>query len=1029
ASSPLSSSVLENACLVSNPVRTSTKSVADCCRCVSSHPCGHRAHCSCLCTVSESQGVLSQCEAKGQKQEDSDNCTREKGKQASGHTTTLSNALSQDKSSRICSPMVEVSAPATPQVVANMAVIQTPSAETTSSLSTLQVNNSVSTAQARTALLANTGHGHVVNSLTGTTNQQYCATESSSRSPSVRPSVSTAASSSPCTPQFQPIEHATGIRSITKVSPGKSIAPIWSVKRARLSITNSPGVRLLEDVTPSQQSLTNELPNSAQQFLTASSLKSSNLKQANCSEESAVLPLKCLEKSAPLSLASPVVTPEGSDRSLSSPEPQSGRRSLVGEYCSKGPISKVANRRKQRLELGEYEIRMRERRDKPKDSTGKFVCKDNTVRRQSLRSEVKNLLLDSAPVLDNQGKVVTEKCGGDDLSVEQSSSNTRQKQHARPSHSARPRPDKQPKESTTSTRRSLRVVNLVEHSKVLEKTCSSSTSRHDKEDSPRGNVNITRPISESREVDSHREPISSLDESCSNTKLSLKLFKKFSPLKGAAVEEEKYIVKKKKHSTWIREVAMSENCGVEVILASDNLMNPSENVDPPMYLSLDSRSVISSPGTPCLTIDLSADEPGSVEKPKPGLNRIPARRRNQLASAIDQKSYVKGRELSAEKSGLGRRLSSLEGETSSDGHTHRKLRDSECLYVKSVPLASLQALFSEGCSHTCSSGNPDNPCQVVPASGGETDSGLGSPLKKRLRYSHPGDSCLPEPVRNKVNKDSRPRDSISTPKELKSSGGKRKKPMADKRQKSSRQAKGQRAASSSRANRKQTTQTQEGPPSSSSIQTRGQRDGTPGAGEVMEDRRGQTTESQDRQLELEKAVAVLEGCLAAEDAGGLQHPGVSPVKHLPLKKRHSFDFQPVAETWADRPPVSAGFHLEQNNRSSERQIGLNSHVHLSKLESKTKSLSLARDQRSAQLLVGSSDDKLQGPQDHLTPKPTTYSQTEVQQEVRWSMGSLSSQACEASLSSEGSCSSKPLDFKKITPDKIKALMKKLYKTT
>ncbi|RUS74461.1 hypothetical protein EGW08_017777 [Elysia chlorotica] len=162
-----------------------------------------------------------------------------------------------------------------------------------------------------------------------------------------------------------------------------------------------------------------------------------------------------------------------------------------------------------------------------------------------------------------------------------------------------------------------------------------------------------------------------------------------------------------------------------------------------------------------------------------------------------------------------------------------------------------------------------------------------------------------------------------------------------------------------------------------------------------------STESQDRQLELEKAVAVLEGCLAAEDAGGLQHPGVSPVKHLPLKKRHSFDFQPVTDTWADRPPVSAGFHLEQNNRSSERQIGLNSHVHLSKLESKTKSLSLARDQRSAQLLVGSSDDKLQGPQDHLTPKPTTYSQTEVQQEVRWSMGSLSSQACEASLSSEG----------------------------
>ena len=873
------------------------------------------------------------------------------------------------------------------QAWSNLITVPLPASQTSILQPVLQGDSSLSSTYVHTTCLNKQAPSHVEISPTRVSVGQDSITQRSSQYQAVHLSPNTAISSSPQTQVFLPIDQAECIRSVTRLSPGKSFASILEIERLSGPILDSrhPSARILEKVSPSYRttpSPTDELSIPIHQSLSKVINKPLDLNQNNQSLEAEIITDQCVENSISTHQFSPSGSLEVSHRSISPFEVKKPRR-LVAEYGKK-PVSKVANRREQKLELGEFHLKMRQQREKFKDSRGKFVCKVSSEHKQSLKTELKHLSLDLTQWQDKQPSDSTVK------SVRKAKplSKTGQK---RLSSTPSPRSDKQSRDSNGNV---VAMANLAPNpplEKREKKIMPNSMTKTDIGTSPVSGEGIevweqsspaairnendctlspenrNKAVPDNNGVKIQKETSTFSNNSLLDAELSLKLFKRRSPRKhkNQEKEEKKNVCKKHKHTTWIKDVGMSHNCGIEVILAAA-YSSRCQKEDPAMH----SSSVFSPPGTPRLIIDLSDDGQNRGEKSNSRHQPLQSHRKT------DQTLLIKGGEQVSEgKHDPGNCFSYLDGQTSSANRKCRTIGDGECQYVTSVPLTNLQALFSMEKSPS----SLQMTSKVVSGSNDESPAGL------------PGKKLLPRPIKSEEGRktvDDASCALTSFCEALKASGGKKSKTkLASKKL---RQSQGQKTGSYSRAKREQRRQKQD----SSSVCLAS--DGQAQAAGSSESRSSPTAESQDRQRELEKAVAVLEGCLAAEDArrtwvefdtgfsSSKQHSHVSPVKHLPLKKRHSFDFQPLNETLAERRSFRAGLGMESNlkpnSSSSEREIKThnenNMSLNVSKPEAKRKSLSLGKEKRTVwQTSAGTSDKGKwsDAPQAHSTPKLQTYS--------------------------------------------------------
>ncbi|GFN80797.1 hypothetical protein PoB_000730300 [Plakobranchus ocellatus] len=424
--------------------------------------------------------------------------------------------------------------------------------------------------------------------------------------------------------------------------------------------------------------------------------------------------------------------------------------------------------------------------------------------------------------------------------------------------------------------------------------------------------------------------------------------------------ESKPIVQSQRHSTWIKDIGMINKTEIETIRSAFNLNEPHQkNIDSISNLSFEGGIHLSSPETPQLTIDIQEDDhhPKPLpktqiwfrqEKSRKNLNKIEGQKKiihvlpsNSSVSSVsdketsnihpqkyDHKQVVKQRNKKEKRqtcfSDNDRNDTKQDANLLEERNDRQLLKSnkdkknikaSTCKYISTMPLHSLQRLLSND-ELSQESHKAETVClkNLNKERGPPTNVSYSkmSQKPKRRRCKDNGETKrtgteIPSQVQGgqfyKVkNPDKlKPNRNHSKPSKKRMENKKRKF-MAKKDVKTTQQSR----IDDNQDGKKQTLQKLEFSDQLLSVKDiRG--DGTNNG------KLSPSTESQDRQRELEHAVAVLEGCLAAEDiarhdlCSDMVPPRlpshISPVKHLPLKKRLSFDLQSLIETSSNGPQL------------------------------------------------------------------------------------------------------------------------------
>ena len=845
-------------------------------------------------------------------------------------------------------------------------------------------------------------------------------------------------------PQFQSVEHSPAIRSVRRLPPGQSLTetlnlqgpshviPLFQPLNAEMpesptetpqcSPTSNPGssIQTLQLPSSSNRAISTVTNQSSRtpahkpttpldQFSPALTERPSALSYQS-SQAPTLTPFNPTHRSPPSSNHETSMSDHGAADCDISPSDRDKPKGLVEELCGRAPARKVANRRKQKLELGEYDKTIRRRRAKPHDSNGKFACKANPVRkskprqklgqesegsslqpsncRQSPRTETKSkevLVSDErlAALKDSNDshilplslsnlnsvdeRIQSQKCQLPDMSLDGRNPNqhipgytdgrdVKEVNISSDISGADVNPICTASAKTSQVKRKARQESMSEDiiSADVDPLCMSST----KTSQPKRKGT-------QRSVSTDIIP-ADVDPSCRSAGKTSQTNRK-EPQES--VDNQHSSERERRYTTHIRTIRMSDSLEIDKIVVAADLGEFCQKVPLKLNLSFESRSFLSSPETPHLIIDLSDDEhqrhqalqsknglqprgKGKLSLHKRQRSQTRRDRRLQEVDVIrkgettpvkltaDGSSQVRpdgglsvSSQVSSSKSkSAGRRQSgnsytALCDQDSNEIKMHRKLDGSKCEYNTSLSSSSLHTLLTQGQSGSSQSLTTSRSRERIKEG---KNSNSASPCKKRkCRHSESNDSQRPSrAAKSKVLEDSTLSDPVSSksqevPQKSRSKAkakNDRSEPETKKenKQRKTRQCRGEKPkeAAACKVTKRQRKQKQgsEFPPPSIEVDESSSRAPCLREDYSSRERLSHTTESQDRQMELENAVAALEGCLATEDGERFLSPDrgvsshrhqfyISPVKHLPLKKRHSFDFQPVTETCSNSAMV------------------------------------------------------------------------------------------------------------------------------